>query len=324
MKRIITLIIIICFVAFSTSCEGNNNDSTISGNSGSHNSESNNSDVSDTDESEDISSMPQIFAFNDIAYFNSFENFASTVGVKGVYELIGVRYDDHLQYKGKEIEERIKVAEKNLPQYTYYPYYDGLETDLNGDFEGSMSVETVGQAPLTRNYSNVRYCASFPNFQTIVDSRVWIDVKMANNSCENPRKVIGWNELVEGSTASHDKCKIILDEYGWESLIEYSELREYDGVYFDAITKDGQYPCILNLGGFGIVFNFLLEDNVLFKLYLEKTSESRKDGSWKNLVIDLDWLKNLSFKRIDFEYHKYTEVVDYDENLDTINHSYMY
>lgn len=73
-------------------------------------------------------------------------------------------------------------------------------------------------------------------------------------------------------------------------------------------TADGNAYCHL-----------LFEGRIMVSIRVGKTMNGYDHPTWGEFLekYNTEWLGKLSFERIDFEYDKYTEIVDRDETLES-------
>ena len=246
--------------------------------------------------------------------FTSFENYASSVSVLGSDILLG-KYNGE-RYDLKTIMKMKKVLRDTLPDYTYYPYFNGEKTEL---IMWKAQCRLNSESYISTEYSISVYSPNFFNYRT---SNVWmmkysvslkgvdqstpkimhVTLEQAGPGCEYPLKALAWDSTVKEVTDPRNK-------------------RRY---YTNALENDmanEKYLYVIEEGIPDLYCSFLLEDRVCLRIRIDRDESQLNDEMWNDWIENrmMDWLEKLSFERIDFEYDKYNEIVDRDETLEKIN-----
>ena len=245
--------------------------------------------------------------YNQWLYFTSFENYASVVGVCGSGVLTGKCEES--SYTLNKLVKKIKMAWDTVPDHTYYPVFDGKPAEIQKreakyklinedvvDFEYGIVIDALEETG--SNVWSAGYCVTLDRSDRRTPKTADIRVEQVSPGCEDPVEVLGWDWLASD--------KDLKD-------------RNYIELSNDGKTKDG-YPIIAYARGKTMYCYFLIDDRTMISVDVNQDENGFRYSEWERFVNKgcAAWLEKLSFERIDFEYDKYTEIVDRDETLESL------
>ena len=245
--------------------------------------------------------------YNQYLYFTTFENYASVIGVCGSGVLTGKCEES--SYTLNKLVKKLKMARDTVPDHTYYPVFDGKPAEIimqkaeyklincdAFDIEYGIMIDAIGNG--SSDIWKASYKVTFDKTDKWAPKTADVEVKQVSLSCDEPEKALGWDRLVQSAESITGKYhdNLLSDEEAENScqIIMY--------------TADGNAYCHL-----------LFEGRIMVSIRVGKTMNGYDHPTWGEFLekYNTEWLGKLSFERIDFEYDKYTEIVDRDETLES-------
>lgn len=247
--------------------------------------------------------------YNQYLYFTSFENYASVVGVCGSGVLTGKCEES--SYTLNKLVKKIKMAWDTVPDHTYYPVFDGKPAEIQKreakyklinfkvvDFEYGIMIDAIGNG--SSDIWKASYTVTFDKTDKWAPETADVEVKQVSLSCDEPEKALGWDRLAK--------------------YAEYPVNRRYVNLSSDEEVEN-TCQIIMYTTHLDAYCHLLLEGRIMVSISVSKTMNGYDHSTWFDEFLkkyNTEWLKKLSFERIDFEYDKYTEIVDRDETLESL------
>ena len=245
--------------------------------------------------------------YNQWLYFTSFENYASVVGVCGSGVLTGKC--DESSYTLNKLVKKLKMARDTVPDHTYYPVFDGKPAEIKMQeakyelinfevvgFEYGIMIDAIGNG--SSDIWKASYKVTFDRTDKWAPKTADVEVKQVSLSCDEPEKALGWDRFAQSA-------KKITSKY-YDNLLSDEEAENSCQIIM--YTANGNVYCHL-----------LIEGRIMVSICVSKTMNGYDHPTWDEFLekYNTEWLERLSFERIDFEYDKYTEIVDRDETLES-------
>ena len=246
--------------------------------------------------------------YNQYLYFTSFENYASVIGVCGSGVLTG-RCEES-SYTLNKLVKKLKMARDTVPDYTYYPVFDGKPAEIimqkaeyklincdAFDIEYGIMIDAIGNG--SSDIWKASYTVTFDKTDKWAPETADVEVKQVSTSCDEPEKALGWDRLAQ-----------FVKNYASKYYIKLSNDKEVENAR----------QTIMYLMNRNVYCHLLLEGRIMVSISISKTMNGYDYPTWYEFLekYNTEWLKKLSFERIDFEYDKYTEIVDRDETLESL------
>ena len=254
--------------------------------------------------------------------FNSFENYASMVGVMGADVLLG-KFESG-DYSSNETAELSLETKKAVPEYTYYPCFDSKKvpqsrmtiTHLMSD--GRLTKQKIGlciksfgtqiQRPLAWEAT---YAVSFDKNKDSDFNSVWVSLYQVSEEYNYLSDPVSWDTFADMAVGAAES-----DEQ--DGVSKYLYLPE-------AELADGKHPCVIIIQPRlkRLFIYILIEKNIYIKLNITSSDEEHWNDrlNWLDTSLN-DWFKRLSFDRIYFNYGDYKRVVDRNMRIDYLRGKY--
>ena len=247
--------------------------------------------------------------YNQYLYFTTFENYASVIGVCGSGVLTGKCEES--SYTLNKLVKKLKMARDTVPDHTYYPVFDGKPAEIimqkaeyklincdAFDIEYGIMIDAIGNG--SSDIWKASYTVTFDKTDKWAPETADVEVKQVSLSCDEPEKALGWDRLAK--------------------YAEYPVNRRYVNLSSDEEVEN-TCQIIMYTTHLDAYCHLLLEGRIMVSISISKTMNGYDHSTWFDEFLkkyNTEWLKKLSFERIDFEYDKYTEIVDRDETLESL------
>ncbi len=247
--------------------------------------------------------------YNQYLYFTTFENYASVIGVCGSGVLTGKCEES--SYTLNKLVKKLKMARDTVPDHTYYPVFDGKPAEIKMQeakyelinfevvgFEYGIIIDAIGNG--SSDIWKASYKVTFDKTDKWAPKTADVEVKQVSLSCDEPEKALGWDRLAK--------------------YAEYPVNRRYVNLSSDEEVEN-TCQIIMYTTHLDAYCHLLLEGRIMVSISISKTMNGYDHSTWFDEFLkkyNTEWLKKLSFERIDFEYDKYTEIVDRDETIESL------